>query len=315
MKKIILFLCLSGIVFPGYAQANQIKREISNRVFNALSGKNTRQSILEAAKSNQLIVLKQAVRSAFNSFLAVNVTDEQGRTPLMWACKNGNVKMIDFLLQSGARMNEEDDQGRVALEYALRNKQDQAAVHLAQCGATVRRSVPYRLEDGSTQDVSLFALALWNGMGGASREILARDGRFFGNRIYAGWSVLDKAVAQGFFDLADKLVDKHYVYTFHAVEEAFKAGQQPLFKRLVQSSRWGFNEQGYALRALVQSDSEETLDYVKILVEQVRGMYDEKSFRKWLKFRGYMDECPQYPFELAVRQDVREYLASQGVAQ
>eukprot|EP00730_Choanoeca_flexa_P002516 TRINITY_DN11078_c0_g1_i1.p1 TRINITY_DN11078_c0_g1~~TRINITY_DN11078_c0_g1_i1.p1 ORF type:complete len:1134 (+),score=123.20 TRINITY_DN11078_c0_g1_i1:36-3404(+) len=51
--------------------------------------------------------------------LDINVTDEAGMTPLMWAAYNNAPKMIKRLLKLGAELNEKDIDGKTAMHWAV----------------------------------------------------------------------------------------------------------------------------------------------------------------------------------------------------
>jgi len=48
----------------------------------------------------------------------VNKRDELGRTPLMYAARDGNLEKVKQLLKRGADVNLQDNNGRTALRYA-----------------------------------------------------------------------------------------------------------------------------------------------------------------------------------------------------
>ena len=45
-------------------------------------------------------------------------TDDQGRTPLLWASQSGHVKVVNTLLAAAADVDKADDQGRTPLLWA-----------------------------------------------------------------------------------------------------------------------------------------------------------------------------------------------------
>ena len=51
--------------------------------------------------------------------LDVNVKDKDGRTPLMYACKSGNQKFVETLLNRSASPNVSDNDGKTPLMIAI----------------------------------------------------------------------------------------------------------------------------------------------------------------------------------------------------
>jgi ankyrin repeat protein len=68
--------------------------------------------------------LTDAVRRLLARGAKVNATDEEGRTALMHAARNGSRASVETLLQKGADPNAMDNAGRTALTYALQPKED-----------------------------------------------------------------------------------------------------------------------------------------------------------------------------------------------
>ena len=56
-----------------------------------------------------------------NNGADINVTNEDGETPLMYASKLHNIKMVELLIQKGANINAFDDYGNTALMYGVNN--------------------------------------------------------------------------------------------------------------------------------------------------------------------------------------------------
>ena len=63
--------------------------------------------LLEAAETGDVRALKRALeRNA-----SVNVTDDEGRTPLMRAAVAGHSEVLVLLLDAGAAIDKQDDRG------------------------------------------------------------------------------------------------------------------------------------------------------------------------------------------------------------
>ena len=304
MKKIILFFCFLVFVIPGYAQT---QGNLSSRVANAVLRNTTIQNVLKAAQANNLSALQKAVRFAGSSYLAVNVKDKNGLTPLMWACKNKNLEMVRFLLNQGARVNTEDNQKRVALEYALRSRQDQIAVTLIRANADVKRYVVLHLKGETLLQGSMFALAMLNGTTQAAREIYKQDKRFFGRRLYDGWTILDLAVMRHQWDMVEHFINEGYVGSEHSLIESFKARNFAVFKKLAYSSNIGGYSREWTLRTLVKSPDPKAFDYIKVLVKYIEDREHEI-------LGAFMNFCPERegislpPLDIAVRKEVQKYL-------
>ncbi|MBW5397584.1 ankyrin repeat domain-containing protein, partial [Brachyspira pilosicoli] len=62
-----------------------------------------------------------AAEFLINNGADINVTNEDGETPLMYASKLHNIKMVELLIQKGANINAFDDYGNTALMYGVNN--------------------------------------------------------------------------------------------------------------------------------------------------------------------------------------------------
>ena len=58
------------------------------------------------------------VQRALDAGADVNMKDEDGHTPLHWACTYGNEEICRLLLEHGADPNARDDNGRTPLHWA-----------------------------------------------------------------------------------------------------------------------------------------------------------------------------------------------------
>jgi ankyrin repeat protein len=67
--------------------------------------------LLDASKIGDLEKMKRAIENEAD----VNAKDEYGWTPLHWACYNGKVAIISFLLDKKADVNAEDNYGDTPL--------------------------------------------------------------------------------------------------------------------------------------------------------------------------------------------------------
>ena len=72
------------------------------------------QALMESAYTGKL----DAVEALVAEGTAVDVTDPEKRTPMMWAAFNGHTKVVGFLLDKGSKVDARDASGRTALMYA-----------------------------------------------------------------------------------------------------------------------------------------------------------------------------------------------------
>jgi uncharacterized protein len=88
---------------------------------------NANEYLLFATEKNYL----QHAKKALNQGASATIKDYFGRTPLMYACINGNIDMVRLLLLSGASANSHlrDREGKTAYMYA-REKGNQKLVEV-----------------------------------------------------------------------------------------------------------------------------------------------------------------------------------------
>ena len=67
----------------------------------------------------------------------INVQDEQGATPLMYAIYGGHFDTTQYLIKAGAKLDLADNNGRTALLYAIFRKRDKIASLLIKSKADV----------------------------------------------------------------------------------------------------------------------------------------------------------------------------------
>lgn len=78
-----------------------------------------------------------------NSDININQPDNEGVTPLHWACAGGNIPCVQFLLSSGANPNAMDDtpQRLTPLDYAILEEHHELAQSLVEQGALTISSI------------------------------------------------------------------------------------------------------------------------------------------------------------------------------
>jgi len=70
----------------------------------------------------------------------LNQQDKYGNTPLCLASQNGNINIVNFLIENGANINQKDKHGNTPLFYALRFKHFDLATKLLEAGANLSQS-------------------------------------------------------------------------------------------------------------------------------------------------------------------------------
>lgn len=107
-----------------------IGKEISKRQFNLQDKKN--RDFLFDVKNNTLD--EKTTLSDKN----LNIQDEDGYTPLMYAIKNNNLNVTKKLLQHGAKTTPRDNLGRDAFLNAILNKNHKAVLELINANASIK---------------------------------------------------------------------------------------------------------------------------------------------------------------------------------
>ncbi|MDR2149731.1 MAG: ankyrin repeat domain-containing protein [Spirochaetaceae bacterium] len=102
-------------------------------------------------------------QQAFIGKLKVDITDEQGRTPLHIVVEQGNTTMAAFFISIGAVVDAEDKQGRTPLTIAAARRDTNTAQVLAHAGANIHQVMA---------DDSSPALLALNGQDGLLKALL-----------------------------------------------------------------------------------------------------------------------------------------------
>ncbi len=79
----------------------------------------------------------EGVEAALMIGADVNAQDDDGRTPLMYACYEGFLDVVKLLLDREADLNVKSDADFTALDYACKNDQTEIATLLAEKGGDV----------------------------------------------------------------------------------------------------------------------------------------------------------------------------------
>lgn len=120
---IVLGLCINHAAFAGVFSDEYVPGEgvfLSND-----------QALLNGSRRGDLPVVQRALRQKAN----VNVSNQNGWTPLQEACENGHLKIVKLLLENGAYLDQTDREGRTALYWASKSGQKSVVEYLLQKGA------------------------------------------------------------------------------------------------------------------------------------------------------------------------------------
>ena len=99
--------------------------------------------LLDSAYYNNLIKVKKCV---YIGKFDINIQDDKGYTPLMYAITNHNLKMVEFLVENGADINLCNNKGQSPLKIAYLYDSKDIAEYLFSKGA-VDKKVEDRKQD------------------------------------------------------------------------------------------------------------------------------------------------------------------------
>lgn len=99
-------------------------------------------NILPISSSNHIKLVEKGLVDEFNVMVTslpryINLKDKKGRTPLIAASYNGQLKMVEYLIYHKAKLNELDEQGETALTNSLKFRYFNVAQCLVEKGADV----------------------------------------------------------------------------------------------------------------------------------------------------------------------------------
>lgn len=103
---------------------------------------------IQAAKSNHVPTLKIYVEQ---EGLPIDQKDESGFTALLYACREGSLKAVKYLIENGANVNAKSDFGFSTLSLAAHNNHDDIVYYLLCNGAVAKDLLnQYQVEDIAT---------------------------------------------------------------------------------------------------------------------------------------------------------------------
>ena len=127
----------------------------------------------------------------------VNLCDEEGKTPLMWASWAGRTEIVEFLIKNGADISAEDKFGETALFKASRNKNPNITILLLKHGANIN----HKCKDGRTP---LMAAVNYYPSTIKNVETLIENGADVNAVDNKGESVLDHAIKSSKINYCDE---------------------------------------------------------------------------------------------------------------
>ena len=106
--------------------------------------------LLDSAYYNNLIEVKKCV---YSGNYDINVQDDKGYTPLMYAIMNHNLNMIEFLVENGADVNLCNNKGQSPLKIAYLYNAEDIAEYLFEKGATDKVMVAGKQDNFSNENI------------------------------------------------------------------------------------------------------------------------------------------------------------------
>jgi ankyrin repeat protein len=99
--------------------------------------------IHDVARKGQLKPLSKLLKRAKEFNIDVNEVDEDGRTPLMLACRGGQGKAVEYLMQAGASPDIKDNEGYAAIHFSVLASVDRF-VGIGRAASGIRALSKYR---------------------------------------------------------------------------------------------------------------------------------------------------------------------------
>ena len=96
-----------------------------------------------AACNNFTEIMTALEAAGANTSVGINAADEDGKTPLMYACENGHLEVVRAFIASGAVVHAADENYRTPLMYACANGHIEVAKTLIAAGANVNSTLMY----------------------------------------------------------------------------------------------------------------------------------------------------------------------------
>ena len=135
MKKVLLLVLTAVLCAPmTYAQK---QGNVASALSNMLTSEKTANEFLTAVKNGKVSKVKQMIDNATITKTLVNVKDDNGNTPMMWAAKKGFIDIVKLLGNAGARVNTTNKDNWTALCFAASNNRPQVAEYLLKLNAKV----------------------------------------------------------------------------------------------------------------------------------------------------------------------------------
>jgi ankyrin repeat protein len=136
LKQSLLSISIFCSVLLVTPQVCAVKKRALSRS-KTLSNKHLETALIEAASNGDMTTVKVVIdfaKKMKNTTVLVNVQDNEGHTPLMYAAAEGRKSVVHHLLGHGANPNMVNSEGRTALMYAVSNSYKKIASVLAREG-------------------------------------------------------------------------------------------------------------------------------------------------------------------------------------
>jgi ankyrin repeat protein len=121
-----------AVIGAGYLLYKKMSSYFQGNQTEGLLLEDQNKALLNAAKENDCATIGQL----FNEGIDINITDSDGRTPLIWAVYNGSIDVVKCLLGNyGIAIDQQDKQGNTALLLAIKQKNILIIQQLLEAGA------------------------------------------------------------------------------------------------------------------------------------------------------------------------------------
>ena len=185
-------------------------------------------ALLKAVEDNRLDAVTDALRKGAN----VNAAPENARTPLMIASENGNIQLVQALLDSGADPNIESRKwGRTALKLAARKG------HIDIVDLLLDKGVPIDYRGNNNEKIylngaSALSYAAAEGQGGMITHLIAR-GANPNLESFKGITPLFYAASEGKIDAVNALLNAGVL-----LDQVSSSGLTPLMAAAQADGHW-----------------------------------------------------------------------------
>jgi ankyrin repeat protein len=86
----------------------------------------------------------------------INLASSNGNTPLMWAARNNDIPILDFLISKNAKLEMRNKEGLTAIDLSICNMAYDSSLKLFIKGAQIRSEEEYRVQLGCEFNIHKF---------------------------------------------------------------------------------------------------------------------------------------------------------------